>query len=715
MTPTLLKEEQATTIALVSPEGSALPPIGHSTLPRTRLFALRAVAFACRDASSLDELDERSSHRFAGLLQAMGSLDTASLPPSTVGLARALDAVCEDLAALADTEEASALDDLARQLGQALRFNEAETRLLQIALHTDASIELRRCLDLAGEVDDEGMSRLLERVLVIDQYEIGMALHRDNPLRMMGSNEVGFCSRLPSDFLRLTRKVSKVLKRAGCTADEVLSVFFRLSPPPRLGLEDFNGAGPAVDLMLRYLSKTVGEGRPGVNILLHGKPGTGKTELVRTAGKAFGATLLEVPSVDEDRDPLPAWRRLTAYTAAQETTRERPGTLILFDEVEDIFPQASHPGGFESGSSSGLGNRNKGWLTQVLETNPTPTVWVCNAVEQMDPAFIRRFDMVVELSGPDRSTREKLVAGLFKDIPLTEVSLTRICEQSDFAPGHLERIASVIRTLAPVDAEEGARMLAQLSQQTLQALQIAPTPAGTTLLPYRTDCVNTDIDLGDLAEALKALPSARLCLYGPPGTGKTEWARQLAASLGKPLLVKRASDLLSKYVGETERAIRAAFNDAAHSGAVLLMDEADSLLRSRDSAKAGWEASMVNEMLTAMEAFQGIFVASTNLIDSLDPASARRFDFKVGFRELTEAQARSLFQDLLASMGEPAAGPTTLRWHRLKGVTPGDFATVFRQARLFRSRHNAESLQRLLEKEVSFRGGVEHRLKMGFV
>ena len=97
----------------------------------------------------------------------------------------------------------------------------------------------------------------------------------------------------------------------------------------------------------------------------------------------------------------------------------------------------------------------------------------------------------------------------------------------------------------------------------------------------------------------------------------------------KKLLVKRASDILSPYVGEAEMNIAKIFEQAKRDNAVLLLDEADSFLMDRKRANHSWEVTQVNELLTQMEVFEGIFVCSTNLMDNLDEASIRRFDLKI--------------------------------------------------------------------------------------
>src|SRR5207237_682577 len=143
---------------------------------------------------------------------------------------------------------------------------------------------------------------------------------------------------------------------------------------------------------------------------------------------------------------------------------------------------------------------------------------------------------------------------------------------------------------------------------------------------YDPAFVQADTDLAQLADGLAHSRSGRLCLYGPPGTGKTAYARWLADRIGMPLSVKRASDLMSKWVGESEKNLASAFKQAELAGAVLLIDEVDSFLQDRRGASHGWEVSQVNEMLTQMESFSGLLVASTNLMRGLDQAALRRFD-----------------------------------------------------------------------------------------
>ncbi len=209
-----------------------------------------------------------------------------------------------------------------------------------------------------------------------------------------------------------------------------------------------------------------------------------------------------------------------------------------------------------------------------------------------------------------------------------------------------------------------------------------------------------DMDLAGLAE--KVVASGRrdisLCLSGPPGTGKSAYARHLARCMGLEVVEKRASDLFGMFVGETEQKIAACFEEAREKHAFLIFDEADSLLRDRTTAGPAYEVRQVNEMLTWMESHPYPFACTTNFVDGLDPAAARRFLFKVTFLPLGPHQARALFSH---TFGFDAPE----RLDTLAPLTPGDFAVVARKARVM-GEHDPDALVAALAAEVAAKPGA---------
>jgi hypothetical protein len=234
--------------------------------------------------------------------------------------------------------------------------------------------------------------------------------------------------------------------------------------------------------------------------------------------------------------------------------------------------------------------------------------------------------------------------------------------------------------------------------------EIAPAPAPIAFDPSLS---RADVDLSALAARIKAAPSKALsfCLSGPPGTGKSAYARHLAAELGYEVLEKRYSDLASSYLGESEKAIAAAFEEAADLGAFLILDEADSLLRDRGAARHSWEITQVNEMLTWMERHPFPFACTTNAPEMLDPATARRFLFKVRFLPMDERQIAAAF---FKAFG--IAAPRSIL--KLELLTPGDFAVVARKAEVLGERDPARLAQWLAEEVVAKPEGK--RVRIGF-
>lgn len=176
---------------------------------------------------------------------------------------------------------------------------------------------------------------------------------------------------------------------------------------------------------------------------------------------------------------------------------------------------------------------------------------------------------------------------------------------------------------------------------------------------------------------------------------KKAFGRYIAQALDLPLMVKRASDILSPFIGIAEKNIAQMFQDAADEGAVLLLDEADTFLQDRKGAQRSWEISEVNEMLTQMESFEGIFIASTNLMSSLDEAALRRFDLKMRFDYLKSDHAWLIFIDTANLLGFVADDKFKSSLTRLRQLTPGDFSTVARQGRLRKICNSHELFHRL--------------------
>jgi SpoVK/Ycf46/Vps4 family AAA+-type ATPase len=175
--------------------------------------------------------------------------------------------------------------------------------------------------------------------------------------------------------------------------------------------------------------------------------------------------------------------------------------------------------------------------------------------------------------------------------------------------------------------------------------------------------------------------------------------------MGLEIEERRCSDLMSPYVGETEQNIAEAFARAAERGALLLIDEVDSFLYRRDAAQRSWEDSQVNEMLVQLEHLRNPFVATTNLVENLDPATQRRFTIRAAFDAMTPAQASQLFK---ARFGLD----WPLQWPIHHGQTPGDFAVVAHRANLLAERDTAV-LVRWLHDEIEARGD-QVRGTMGF-
>jgi len=228
--------------------------------------------------------------------------------------------------------------------------------------------------------------------------------------------------------------------------------------------------------------------------------------------------------------------------------------------------------------------------------------------------------------------------------------------------------------------------------------------------------VESRFEVPRIVEALRRRGHGTLCFHGSPGTGKTALAEHIAAALQRPLMIRQASDLASKFVGETEQNMARMFEEATSEEAVLLLDEADSFLRSRRRAERNYEVTEVNEMLQGMERFAGIFVCTTNLFEDLDEAALRRFTFKIRFHPLRPEQREQMFvAEALGGDGAAMSAEQRQRLAQLDQLVPGDFAAVQRQVEILGLSFDPDGFLAQLEGEHRVKPEVRQRRGIGFL
>ncbi|TBW39914.1 AAA family ATPase [Azotobacter chroococcum] len=584
-------------------------------------------------------------------------------------------------------------------LAQLIGLDGTEIQLLGFCAMLHCDTLLNRAASVLGSISNRRLPHVLAVLLERPPEDIQQALARDGQLVASGLLSLNYEGRRQEleDILDFNSR--DLLNQLCFHQGEPEALFqhsFRASAPAMLLAEDYPHLRLQIDMAVRYLRKSLEQRRQGVNILVYGPPGTGKTELCRMLARELTQELYEIACSDSDGDPISGHQRLCALRSAMHVFRDGH-VLLMLDEIEDIFME-----------SGGKGRRvYKSWVNRMLEENSQPCFWLSNDIGLLDPAYIRRFDLVIEAPNPDRESRARIIRNLGGS-RLGEQMVDRLAGHEGMTPAVFERAYRVARVIHPRAGSRQNQALKCLLDATLKAQgHDALSQARRSNLPglYSPQLVNTDIPLGDLLFGLRRCPQARLCFYGLPGTGKTAFAHWLAESLGKPLHVKRASELLGSLVGETEQNLAEAFRLADRDGAVLVLDEVDSFLQDRRKAMHSWEVTAVNEMLTQMESFDGLFIASTNLMADLDEAALRRFDLKVNFKALRTEQARTLLHAHLRELGLKDPKQTAeRRIASLHNLTPGDFAAISRRAR-FKPFASALEFAEALVGEVGLKKG----------
>jgi SpoVK/Ycf46/Vps4 family AAA+-type ATPase len=502
-----------------------------------------------------------------------------------------------------------------------------------------------------------------------------------------------------------------------CPAENIhalMDAFLETSPPPNLKADAFAHLARETELLTAYLANAVSSRMHGVNILIYGPPGTGKTEYVRWLAAHQRQRLYQVKATAAHGGPISSHDRLAFFQLSQ-LFLQKGDALILFDEIEDVFPSGDSPPDMFFRQRPPVAG--KLFINRLLENNPVPAIWVSNAVDHIDKAYLRRFDFSFEMSIPPIAVRRGILHKYLRGHSISKEVISHLAQQEQLSPAQIEKAAKVLKLSdAAAETREATLMLVIENSMTLLEQEKIDPILNLDACSYQLDYLNPDCDLKQLVAQLKRAPDSvgALCFYGAPGTGKTALAHYIAREIELPLLVRRASDILSPYVGETEQQIALMFKQARQDGALLLLDEADSFLTERKSAKNSWEVTAVNEMLTQMEKFEGLFVCSTNLRQRLDEASLRRFALKIKFDYLKPEQRWQLFLAQAKKCHRSYEAKYRAALNQLNNLTPGDFATIRRQAALLNVTLTTEELLKRLQQECKSKANSGSR-QIGFI
>ena len=413
---------------------------------------------------------------------------------------------------------------------------------------------------------------------------------------------------------------------------------------------------PDLEGLLTYLQQCLERKLPGRNILIYGPAGTGKTSLVSSLASWLNIRALFIASVSPEGEGLEEHVRLSQLALAQRVFKQQERTVMVMDDANMAIWQASKEG-------------KESWPQCYFNDSNVPCIWIADCMILADSEFLRHFNYVVVLNDEHQKAILESHKDKLQQLPVTLAYQHWLAQFKWLSPRLIARLLEYSLGLNPTKLRRNEYKISLYLRQLIGLDEIELTPddylpsylnpksvtgSGYQMPDYDVRWLNANLNINNILSNLKHSPSSSLCLHGQSGSGKSAFAELIAQATGKKIVRLTGSNFLSKFVGASEGKIAAHFSEAQRTGSILVLDEVDSLLISRDGSDLkSWEISHVNEMLTAIERFQGILMVTSNRFEHMDQAMTRRFDAKIRFEWMNSQQLRSLLEAILILNKKP--------------------------------------------------------------
>ena len=614
----------------------------------------------------------------------------------------------ENLAPILKTSETAieALSPFAArvtELGRIIKVSALERDILSFAFLTAVSDELSGIFEQLAS--DRWTARVLWTVLFdTTAEELAKALRPRSPLRLSGLLQPAgrrvAVARVPAFWVDVIASSDSITDALLEPLDEEVGS----GRPARLLEED-------LALAVRLLKNS---GELGVNLLLYGDASLEKRQLLHDIVTGSARTPWRMRRFDDaPRDVLPS----LTFVAFQLLAARDPSAVLVVERPSEVLHTAPSEFFRDIFGIELMDDESLSFDENLLSTNPIAAIWLTSNITALPDDTIARFVFHAPLKKAAREAQAVAIRKRLKKLNLSKSAIDQIMTLDGVSSAQLESAVKTSRLLDATTQGERDQAIVQAIRRSQLALSRDLTQAlKPSVTRYSLDYLNTSgrFSPQQILSSFRRRPKGSVLLYGPPGTGKTQFTEYLASELDLPLVSKSASTLLSKWLGDSEKNIAAAFEEAAAEDAILFFDEGDSFLRSRERAVRSWEVTQTNELLQRMERFDGIVVVATNLFRDLDPAALRRFTFKIEFRDLDATQRWNMFiaeaglTDTAASLDPKLQEDWERRLLFMRFLTPGDFATVKRQCLVLDTVLTPEEWLDQLEIECQIKNSGSH-------